>query len=316
MDRLDPALISVILFCRDAAATVNAAVGSALDQTYPGVQIVAVDDGSTDGSAEILLAQATRHPGRLLLLHLNRAGPCAARNHALAHADGSYIAFLDADEHWHPDALHRLHAALEDDGADLAYCGWHAADATGADPRPDLPPAFDARAALTHFLEHGPWPIGCALVRRRRVDALRGFSENRTTAMEYDFWLRLLADEPRLVRVPEALTAIPRDSGRIPHWRQVIDADAVRREFVLRHPHRVAHLPPDRLRRMLRAPLLREAYRCHWRGDSESARRLFRRAIRRADWKAGDLKHLLASLLPAPWYRSLVAAVARQRERV
>jgi len=61
------------------------------------------------------------------------------------------------------------------------------------------------------------------------------------------------------------------------------------------------------------APLLQEAYRCHWRNDTESARRLFRRAFRKADWKAGDLKHLIASLLPAPLYHNLVDFVTRRR---
>ena len=72
-------------------------------------------------------------------------------------------------------------------------------------------------------------------------------------------------------------------------------------------------ITPARLNELIYDPLLREAYRCHWRNDTESARRLFRRAFRKADWKAGDLKHLVASLLPAPLYRNLVDFVTRRR---
>ncbi len=316
MDRFDPALISVVMFCRNAAPTVEAAVASVLEQTYPLVQLVVVDDGSTDGASEILQDMAASHPDRIVLVYQNPAGPYAARNRALAHADGNYIAFLDADQVWHPDALRHLHAALETKGADLAYCGWQTLDAAAADAQPDIPPALDARAAIALFLEHGPWPIDCALARRPLIDELRGFSERAPTAMDYDFWLRLFAGEPKLVRVPEALASSrsrPRDTGAVPRWRQVFDAIAVRRDFARHYPQCVAHLPPARLDALIRGPLLREAYRCHWRNDTESARRLFRRALRSADWKAGDLKHLVASLLPAGAYRHLVDFVTHRR---
>jgi len=60
-------------------------------------------------------------------------------------------------------------------------------------------------------------------------------------------------------------------------------------------------------------PLLREAYCCHGRNDTESARRLFRPAFHKADWKAGDFKHLGASLLPAAPYRNPIDFVTRRR---
>jgi hypothetical protein len=134
--------------------------------------------------------------------------------------------------------------------------------------------------------------------------------------MDYDLWLRMLARRPRLVRVPEALAFHRRHASsrsRIPRWRQVFDAVAVRRDFAQRHPELVARYPPARLHALIHDPLLHEAYRCHWRNDTESARRLFRRAFRKANWKAGDLKHLVASLLPAPLYRTLVDFVTHRR---
>ncbi|MDO9636522.1 MAG: glycosyl transferase family 2, partial [Thiobacillus sp.] len=91
------------------------------------------------------------------------------------------------------------------------------------------------------------------------------------------------------------------------------DAVAVRRDFARHHPVLVAHYTPSHRNELIYGALLREAYRCHWRNDTESARRLFRRAFRKADWKASDLKHLLASLLPAPLYRNLVDFVTRRR---
>jgi len=316
MDHFDPALISVVMPCHNAAATVQDAVASVLGQSYPQVELVVADDGSTDGSTEILQRLAAENPDRITLVYQTRSGPFAARNAALAHARGNFIAFLDADDTWHPDALRLLHDALQAAPADLAYCGWQDFGDATADPAPKLLPEFDAHQAASHLFENEPWPIHSVLVRRQFIDDLRGFSERAPTAMDVDLWLRLLARQPQLVRVPEVLAfhrCHTRRPSRIPHWRKVFDAIAARRDFAQHHPERVAHLTPAHLHELLYAPLLREAYRCHWRNDTDSARRLFRRAFRKADWKAGDLKHLVASLLPAPLYRNLVDFVTRRR---
>lgn len=315
MDSLEAPLISVLMPCHNAAPYVGEAVASVLAQTYPHVQLVIVDDGSTDGSSEILQQLATAHPERIILVYQNRAGPWAARNHALARAHGQFIAFLDADDTWVPEALARLHAALDSARADVAWGGWQTTGAGASTPSPHLPPAADAAAALDHAFEHGAWPLNALLIHRPRLDALHGFSERLPTAMDFDLWLRLLAGAPVLASVGETLAhrrLYPRGDARIPQWQQVSDAVAVRREFARRHPEAVAHYPPAHLDALIYAPLLREAYRCHWRHDTESARRLFRRAFRQADWKMGDLKHLLASLLPATPYRGLVDLVTRR----
>jgi len=315
MDHFDPALISVVMPCYNAAPYVEAAIGSVLGQSYPQVELIVVDDGSTDGSTEIVQRLAADHPERITLAYQSRVGPFAARNAALAHAHGNYIAFLDADEVWHPDALRLMHGALETVPADIAYCGWQNIGASATDSPPQAPPALSAEEAVSHFLEYDPWPINSALVRRHLIDELRGFSERAPTAMDIDLWLRLFARDPKLVHVPDVLAfrRYPPGISRIPRWRQVFDAVAVRRDFAHHHPQLVAHLTPARLDELIYTPLLREAYRCHWRNDTESARRLFRRAFRKSDWNTKDLKHLLASLLPAPLYRNLVDFVTRRR---
>ncbi len=316
MDNFDPTLISVVMPCFNAAPYVEEAIESVLQQTYPHVEFIVVDDGSTDGSTDILQRLAADHPERISLHYQTRSGPFVARNQALTHANGNFIAFLDADDTWHPNALQKMHDALEAEQADVAYCGWQNVGIAATDPNPQIPPALNVTEAASHFLSHCPWPINSVLVRRHLIDELRGFSERAPTAMDYDLWLRMLARQPRLVCVPEVLAfyrRYPRSSGHIPRWRQVFDAVAVRQDFVQHHPELVKQIPLARLNELIYDPLLREAYRCHWSNDTESARRLFRRAFRKADWKAGDFKHLVASLLPAPLYRSLVDRVTRRR---
>ncbi len=319
MDSFDPTLISVVMPCYNAAPYVEAAMASVLGQSYARVELVVVDDGSTDGSDAIIERIANAHPGRVAVFHQINSGPYAARNHGLSHAHGNFVAFLDADDSWHPDALKQLHDAMQETHADVAYCGWQNVGELAQNTQPFIPPNYAAADAVALFLKSCPWPINGVLLRRQLLDALRGFSERRPTAMDYDLWLRMLATEPVVVRVPEVLAyyrRYPRGVSQIPRWRQVFDAVAVREDFVRRHPEQVAHLDRAGRDASLYGPLLAEAYRCHWRRDLDSARRLFRRAARKADWKARDAKYILASFWPVSLFDSLIRMVeARRRAR-
>ena len=98
-----PSRISVIMPCHNAAAFVEEAVQCVMNQTYPDVELIVVDDGSTDGSIDILQQLAAQYPSRMTLLFQDRMGPYPARNLGLEHAHGGYVAFLDADDYWTPD---------------------------------------------------------------------------------------------------------------------------------------------------------------------------------------------------------------------
>ncbi|MCA1925390.1 MAG: glycosyltransferase [Thiobacillus sp.] len=316
MDVFDPLRVTVVMPCWNAAAFVDEAVQSVLAQTYPDVELIVVDDGSTDDSAARVAALAGAAPGKIVLLHQDRCGPYAARNLGLARASGNFIAFLDADDTWHPAALEKMHAALVDTRADLAYCGWQNVGAAATETQPHIPPDYAALDASARFLRACPWPINGVLIRRQLLDSLHGFSERLPTAMDYDLWLRMLAAQPTVVRVPETLAFYrhyPRGAARIPRWRQTFDAVAVREDFVRRHPAQVAHLPADTVQDLVYGSLLEEAYRCHWRRDTDSSRRLFRRAARKCRWRAADAKYLLASFLPAPLFDGLIHFVDARR---
>jgi hypothetical protein len=88
-------LVSIIIPCRNGAAWLGAAIESCLGQNWPNLQIIVVDNGSTDGSFDL----AKRYEARAVtVLACERAGASAARNVGLAHADGDLIQFLDADD--------------------------------------------------------------------------------------------------------------------------------------------------------------------------------------------------------------------------
>lgn len=316
MDNFDPALISVVMPCHNAAPYVGEAIESVLQQRYPRLELIVVNDGSSDGSDAIVDRLAAAHPDRISVLHQTNSGPYAARNIGLTRARGNFIAFLDADDYWHPDALARLHAAATKAPADVAYCGWQQVGDAATDTQPHIPPDYGASDAAALFLEACPWPINGVLLRRQLVDSLRGFSERLPTSMDYDLWLRMLDSRPRMVCVPQVLAfyrRYPRGDAHIPRWRQVFDAVAVREHFARRHPSHIEHLSRSQRDALIYGTLLPEAYRCHWRRDTDSSRRLFRRAMRKADWKARDIKYIAASLLPAFAFDRLIRFVDTRR---
>ena len=103
--------ISVIIPTWNSAATIGAALDSMLRQTPTPLEIIVVDDGSTDDTARVLAP----YRDQIKYLYQENAGPSAARNRGLAIAQGALISFIDADDLLPPDALATLRAALDAD---------------------------------------------------------------------------------------------------------------------------------------------------------------------------------------------------------
>jgi glycosyltransferase involved in cell wall biosynthesis len=97
-----PMIVTVVIPCFNATATLEAAVESVLAQGDIGVEIVLVDDCSTDGTAELARALAQRHANVAVLAHAVNAGPGPARNTGLRRARSEFICFLDADDAYKP----------------------------------------------------------------------------------------------------------------------------------------------------------------------------------------------------------------------
>lgn len=118
-----PALVSILIPCHNAAPWLAATLESALAQTWPDKEIIVVDDGSTDRSAEIARGFACR--GVRVITQAN-AGASAARNAAWRASRGAWLQFLDADDLLDPDKIRRQveFAALAGDGLALAGT-WH-----------------------------------------------------------------------------------------------------------------------------------------------------------------------------------------------
>jgi glycosyltransferase involved in cell wall biosynthesis len=148
-------LISVIMPSYNTAAHIGEAARSALTQTYRNVELLFVDDGSTDDSAKIAVAWGVEYPTRPKVLHTSRVGPYPARNVALRRAGGELVVFLDADDWWDASALQKLHAALTASKADIAYYGWQHVS-IGVESDPYLPSEYEKEDLVAHFLRACP----------------------------------------------------------------------------------------------------------------------------------------------------------------
>jgi glycosyltransferase involved in cell wall biosynthesis len=185
--------VSLVIATFNHARLLGDAIDSALAQTLGGVDVIVVDDGSTDDTPTVL----ARYAGRIRVLRQPNRGLAAARNTGLAAARSTYVAFLDADDVMAPAKLAEQVAVLER----APTIGWTYCDvlietvATGAIVRASERFGYAARALegwLFPELIHGNFiPAIAPLVRRTALDAAGGFDERLTALEDWDLWLRL-----------------------------------------------------------------------------------------------------------------------------
>jgi glycosyltransferase involved in cell wall biosynthesis len=172
--------VSTIIPVYNGAPTVARSVDSALAQNFEGHEIIVVNDGSTDSTARILEGFGQR----ITVINQPNRGRGPARNRGLAIAQGSYIAFLDADDEWvSHDKLAKQTAVLDDEHE----CVLVYADAIGVDGKGRVlqntiqpPSAYGHAPTLAELRERGVWPavLSTWLMRRSIVDACGGFAES------------------------------------------------------------------------------------------------------------------------------------------
>lgn len=189
-------LVSVITPVFNGASWLEEALDSALAQTFPFLEIIVVNDGSTDDSLAIARDKARIH-GRIRVIDQDNAGLPNARNRALKMARGAYLALLDADDAWFPHHLQVVMQAFErDPDLGLVHANIERVDADGA--RVNIPARswhedMDAFEALALRHEHVSCPT--AVFTRLAVDTVGGF-DPRFTGLgceDRDLWLRIAA---------------------------------------------------------------------------------------------------------------------------
>lgn len=259
-------LVSVITPTYNAAGFLEETIESVLAQTYPSIEHVLVDDGSTDGTVTILERYARRYPRRIRVLrNEDRAGPCRRRNEAIDAAAGTLIAWLDHDDLWQPEKTARqVEALARSPRAGLAYSQYDEFEhETG---RTIFRSSLDVEGAILRDLfARGCFIASSTVLWRREAMATRRLrlrDADFTFGDDYFLWLSILLDW-EAVRVDEVLTRLRRhpanESARLARWNTYPASVALLEDFVRTFPDASTKLGPAR-----RAGIAR-----HWAAAAE-----------------------------------------------
>jgi glycosyltransferase involved in cell wall biosynthesis len=193
----DP-LVSVVLPAYNARAYIAQAIRSVLDQDYQNLEIIVVDDGSSDGTPD----EARLFGERVRVIEQKNGGPAAARNRGVAHARGKLLAFIDADDLWLPGKLRAQVDYLRENAEAGVVFGrfvrWIAREDGAFDPPPEIPLAPSAQLIVPEasgwiypelLLDSVIWIVS-AMVRREIWDALGGLDPALRCGEDYDFFIR------------------------------------------------------------------------------------------------------------------------------
>ena len=236
-------LVSVIIPTYNRWPLVTETIDSALGQDYPNVEVIVVDDGSTDETETEL---TKRYGSRVRYLKQENQGPGAARNTGIEIAAGEYIAFLDSDDLWLPNKLSVQVAAMADNEEwALAY-------------NPCLIVAADGRNTGQLYMHTGrgrtgdnfelmlnlqPIMTSAVIMRRAVFDKVSAFDEEMLSAQDVDLWLRVTMHYPAgYIRAPLTLTR--EHPGR---WSHYVTPTGIRmRAGVYMFRKLLTSLPPER----------------------------------------------------------------------
>lgn len=181
--------VSVIIPVFNSQRTIRETINSVLNQTHSDLEIIVIDDGSQDSTAEIV--SAIDDP-RIRLFSYPNAGQAESRNRGIAKASGNYIAFLDADDLWTPDKLEaQLKALAMYPKAAVAYSWVDRIDERGQfigrGSYISVSGDVYSKLLLIDFLENGSNP----LVRTQAISEVGGFDPSLVPAEDWDLWLKL-----------------------------------------------------------------------------------------------------------------------------
>ena len=182
---------SVVIPAYNRARFLPECLDSVLAQTFTDWECIVVDDGSTDGTRE-LVAEYVRRDSRFRYHWQENAGASAARNAGIERARGEWIAFLDSDDWYYPDALAHFHAAASRFAEVQIVCGYLDCHIAARD-EPAISVA-DAFHAMMSFREGIPaLSMSSAAVTPRVIAEAGGFSSAYGTAEDTEFWIRATA---------------------------------------------------------------------------------------------------------------------------
>jgi glycosyltransferase involved in cell wall biosynthesis len=206
--------VSVIMPAHNARPYLADAAHSVLRQTFRDLELIIVDDGSTDGTGGVAERIKRGEPRRVVVIAQANRGPGAARNAGLDAARGKFIALLDSDDIWEPPFLERQLAILgaRPDVDLVTGNGWSLGGprhGTLVHPHPDPRPPI----TLATIIADEEAVFVMTVFRRRVFESIGGFNESPGMSEDFDYWLRAALAGFRFARNDEPLAWYRRRDG-------------------------------------------------------------------------------------------------------
>lgn len=278
---------SVVIPTFNRARLIGRAVTCVLDQSYPCEEVLVVDDGSTDGSQDIVRSLG----GKVRLLQQEHGGPSRARNAGVRAATAEWIAFLDSDDLWHRDHLHLIADAIRETGGVAAMYFTDASYGSGPDARkhwgvsgfvPRAPHELITNAVPVVMCPVPPMLMPFCVIRKDVYQRYGGLWEELWSAEDTHLFIRM--------GLHETLCAVSGPGGIVtadetdPANRLTIAYDtgtARRWNALIRMYHRILADEPG-LPEGIRKEFMKRLAHCHWR-------------LARLNWVEGNLLRSCAS---------------------
>ncbi|MBI3977217.1 MAG: glycosyltransferase [Chloroflexi bacterium] len=294
-----PWLVSAIIPAYNQAAFVSQAIESVLDQTCAEREVIVVDDGSTDETAEVV----ARYGDRVRQVTQANAGLAAARNTGIRHARGEYLAFLDADDVWLPQKLEAQMAVFrEAPEVGLVQTGYlHVnTDLRRLSP-PVLPPA-DAGDSLGFVLPYNRMAVLAVVLRSEWIGRVGPFETSLRACEDWDLWIRLALAGCRFATVPEALALYRLHGANMSYDpTRMVTAAFATLDRAFKHPTSARLGEPLKLA-SYREQYLKASISFEIAGDEEKAAHYLRQALVAACPAIKNEEDPLALLTRYAWY--------------
>ena len=272
-------VISVVIPCYNGARHLHEALASVRAQLRQPLEVILVDDGSTDDSRDIAEAYGAR-----VVTQVNR-GEGAARNAGIRAASGQLVASLDADDRWRPHHLSTVAALLDEEPTAVGAFG--AVQRFGS--KTNLIPGYVRPGAPVLVLEEAfnDWlhTTISSVVRRDALLSIGGFDENERSAVDFDLWLRLAASH-RFVATHEVTAdwRMHAEQQSAKPWVQLAAVYRFRRRF-LENLHAVGDSRAQGLERAFNSIWKRDCRRSYSQRDYLTLRALLRAAPVVEPWR-------------------------------
>lgn len=292
-------LVSVIIPTYNNGRYVAETVRTVLSQTFTDLEVIVVDDGSTDGTAEELAV----FEGRIRYVRQQNGGPAKARNRGISASTGQYLAFCDADDLWLPTKVEKQ----------VDFLNRHAdhrmvySDLLVFDTRPDnvIHPSwlavkqFDAGGMIVAQLLRECFILtSSVLVRRECLSMVGGFDEELPLRQDYDLWLRI-AREFAIGKMDEVLVLKREHDSNIGSDDRLANECLVRvMEKVRAHADGLGEAGRAILRARLAETYFNYGYACFVNEELGRAAEAFRHASRYATSPAKPILYYFACMLP------------------